>query len=198
MGMFRSIQTELPCEHCQRNRPVDVQFKTGGDGMEVYTAGQLVPPDDDLPIVTTWPAIAGRFCDSCLVIHRHDEILAEHATLAQLVESGRLTLAGKSDAVQLTPEGLGERGRNLADEVLSGRRPARSGEGLWAFTCVWEGVELVPKAYRSWSELADRVRHSTDGRLRDGGWMNGSSTYNGHVRASIDAARRIAVILVAP
>ena len=72
MGMFRTIRVELPCDRCGRQRPAVVQFKTGCDAMEEYVNGQIVPADDDIAIVTTWPASVDRYCDACGRLHQCD------------------------------------------------------------------------------------------------------------------------------
>jgi hypothetical protein len=181
MGVFRTVLTVLACTRCREAREVDVQFKTGCDGLEVYREGEVVSEIQPLPFGGAYRGIVERYCPLCLRDWEADAARAYGENLAELIEEGRLRLAREGEARELLPQELRELGERRAAELAAmplhdGPKVYETRLGIHEFAVTWDDRRLGVTGADRW-EFDDTVQDRVDRTMKTRGWEHGAEPF---------------------
>jgi len=199
MGTFRTLYATLPCSQCRKAIPTDIQFKTGNDGSEKYSEGEVISAKNWPDAAMEYEGLFDVACDKCFFEWRMTLILTEYEVLMELIREGRLTMRLKTTGETLTPERLPSFANDALRDIdqhspttvflLHASEPSpihRHGSALGKFELEFDG------ASRNFADQAfdDLVRDRTDLKMKEKGWSHGSD-WMSKVIVYLDNHRRI-------
>jgi hypothetical protein len=197
MGLYRSVYTELPCASCGVVRRVEVQFKTGDDGLEHYEAGDIAAEDDTFKRGCMYEGIADRYCESCYRRWAGDSAEAQSAVVANCVESGRLEMINR-DTGPVTAERIREQGEERARQLRVGTAQG----GPYVINFGHRDIEVHWDGRRAevWNDasaaLTEFVRRQVDDELLHAGWDGGDQQFRVDLHVYLDDEQCIRVRIV--